>query len=159
MTSVEMLTPLSRVFPSLIFRVGLMCEGEVEHYLIRRGRARMHQVSQHRMGQQYRRYGKRHGMTLEEMEEAFYPLSDAEWEVFNETFDYWHKVAPAAAEAAAVVGRHCRRAGSRRRNPLPGRRSPQPPLLRRVDSVPISSGGAREYHRPLAQTRRPGSHG
>lgn len=33
-------------------------------------------------------------MTFEEMEEQFWPLSDAEWEVFNETFDYWNKVAP-----------------------------------------------------------------
>jgi hypothetical protein len=93
-TAVEFLTPLSRIFPRLTFRVGLMCEGQIEHYLIRRGRNRIHIVPDERVERQYHRYAKREGMTLEEMQEQFCPLSDAEWEVFNETFDYWGKVAP-----------------------------------------------------------------
>lgn len=94
MTAVQILTPLSRMFPTLVFRLGLMCEGQIEHYLMRRGKARIHIVPGERIERQYHRYAKRNGMTFEEMEEQFFPLSNAEWEVFNETFDHWHKVAP-----------------------------------------------------------------
>lgn len=93
-TAVEFLEPLSRIFRALTFRVGLMCEGQIEHCLIRRGKSRRYIVPDDRMERQYRLYAKRHGMTFEEMEDEFYPLSDAEWEVFNDTFDHWNKVAP-----------------------------------------------------------------
>ncbi len=94
MTAADVLTPLSRVFPALTFRVGQMCEGEIEHYLIRSGKTRVHRVPQRRIDKAYRDYGRKHGLTLEEMEDRFYPLSDAEWDVFDATFNFWHRVAP-----------------------------------------------------------------
>lgn len=91
----DLLARVSRRRPLLIFRLAtIVDDGNVEAWLIRRGRRRRRDVPDWLFDYHRHRVALAHGTTREAVEDDFHLGWEADWAIVNDAVNLWNDVAP-----------------------------------------------------------------